>query len=98
MRLKLSLLASAVLCLILIAYGQKLPADSAPEPSRPQVYQLVPTEVEFGKNAGEGVTHQLFLLNTQTGQIWRYQPTFAMPVNGRNEVTLETFVPVNVGM
>ena len=65
---KLWLLALCVLCLILVAVGQKSsPKAEAVASSR---YQLVPAQVD--SLSGEKVQHTVFLLDTQTGKVWKY--------------------------
>lgn len=66
---KLWLLALCVLlCLTLVAAGQK----SSPKPERAASsrYQLVPAQVD--SLTGEKVQHTIFLLDTQTGKVWKY--------------------------
>src|ERR1019366_5658527 len=68
MSVKLWLVALCVLCLILVAVGQKSsPKAEAAALSR---YQLVPAQVD--SLAGEKVQHTVFLLDTQTGKVWKY--------------------------
>jgi hypothetical protein len=68
MSVKLWLLALCVLCLILVAVGQKSsPKAEAAALSR---YQLVPAQVD--SLSGETVQHTVFLLDTQTGKVWKY--------------------------
>ena len=68
MNVKLWLLALCVLCLILVAVGQKSsPKAEAVASSR---YQLVPAQVD--SLSGETVQHTVFLLDTQTGKVWKY--------------------------
>ena len=68
MNVKLWLLALCVLCLILVAAGQK--PSPKPEPGASSRYQLVPEQVD--SLSGEKVQHTVFLLDTQTGKVWKY--------------------------
>ena len=61
------LLALCVLCLTLVAAGQR--SASKPEPVGSSRYQLVPAQVD--SLTGE-VQHTVFLLDTQTGKVWKY--------------------------
>jgi hypothetical protein len=101
---KLSLLALCVLCLITVAGGQK-PSSKA-EPSTPSRYQLVPAQVD--SLSGEKVQHTVFLLDTQTGKVWKYvasgQPKTLKDKDQTNDLsggstlvglTPGTFVPVD---
>jgi len=65
---KLWLLAVCVLCLILVAAGQK--SSPKAEPAASSRYQLVPAQVD--SLTGEKVQHTVFLLDTQTGKVWKY--------------------------
>jgi hypothetical protein len=67
MNVKLWLLALCVLCLILVAVGQKSSLKPEAAASR---YQLVPAQVD--SLSGETVQHTVFLLDTQTGKVWKY--------------------------
>ena len=67
MNVKLWLLALCVLCLILVAAGQK--PSPKPEPAASSRYQLVPAQVD---SLTGGVQHTVFLLDTQTGKVWKY--------------------------
>ncbi|MGA3091884.1 MAG: hypothetical protein ABSD75_25025 [Terriglobales bacterium] len=59
---------SVLLCLTLLAVGQK--ASPKPEPAPSSRYQLVPAQVD---SLTEGtVQHTVFLLDTQTGKVWKY--------------------------
>ena len=68
MKVKLWLLALCVLCLMLVAVGQK--SSPKPEPAASSRYQLVPAQVD--SLSGETVQHTVFLLDTQTGKVWKY--------------------------
>ena len=57
-----------VLCLTLVAAGQK--SSPKPEPAGSSRYQLVPAQVD--SLSGETVQHTVFLLDTQTGKVWKY--------------------------
>jgi len=68
MSVKLWLLALCVLCLILVAVGQK--SSPKAESAAASRYQLVPAQVD--SLSGETVQHTVFLLDTQTGKVWKY--------------------------
>jgi len=68
MKIKLWLLALCVLCLMLVAVGQK--SSPKAEPAASSRYQLVPAQVD--SLSGETVQHTVFLLDTQTGKVWKY--------------------------
>jgi len=68
MNVKLWLLALCVLCSVLVAVGQK--SSPKPEPAASSRYQLVPAQVD--SLSGEKVQHTVFLLDTQTGKVWKY--------------------------
>jgi hypothetical protein len=69
MNVKLSLLALCVLlCLTLVAAGQK--SSPKPEGAASSRYQLVPAQVD--SLTGGTVQHTVFLLDTQTGKVWKY--------------------------
>jgi len=61
------LLALCLLCLTLVVSGQK--SSPKPEPANSSRYQLVPAQVD--SLTGE-VQHTVFLLDTQTGKVWKY--------------------------
>ena len=69
MNVRSGLLALCVLlCLALAAAGQK--SSSKPEPASASRYQLVPAQVD--SLSGGTVQHTVFLLDTQTGKVWKY--------------------------
>ena len=69
MDVKLRLLTICVLsCLSLAAAGQK--SSSKSEPAASSRYQLVPAQVD--SVGGGTVQHTVFLLDTQTGKVWKY--------------------------
>jgi len=68
MKVKLWLLALCVLCVIVVGVGQK--SSPNPEPGASSRYQLVPAQVD--SLSGEKVQHTVFLLDTQTGKVWKY--------------------------
>jgi hypothetical protein len=57
-----------LLCIASVAAGQKSSSKSEPAPS--SRYQLVPAQVD--SVAGGTVQHTVFLLDTQTGKVWKY--------------------------
>jgi hypothetical protein len=70
MKLKSGLLALCVLlCLTLAAAGQKSSPKTAPAAPSSR-YQLVPAQVD--SLTGGTVQHTVFLLDTQTGKVWKY--------------------------
>lgn len=83
--------------LLAVAVGTLVGLLVAPRASR-TVQAAVPIDTRFQmysatiSNTG-GLDHEEFLLDTQTGQIWRYNPT-VVPSNGLVEP--EVFVPVPI--
>ncbi len=67
MKRKSWLIAVVALGLSLVAVGQK--ASPKPDPVGSSRYQLVPAQVD--SLTGE-VQHTIFLLDTQTGKVWKY--------------------------
>ena len=59
---------SILLCLTLTAAAQK--PSPKPEPVASSRYQLVPAQVD--SLGGGTVQHTVFLLDTQTGKVWKY--------------------------
>jgi hypothetical protein len=57
-----------LLCLTLDAAGQK--PSPKPEPAAASRYQLVPAQMD--SLTGGTVQHTVFLLDTQTGKVWKY--------------------------
>ncbi len=69
MKAKLSLVSLCVLlCMVPFAVGQK--SSPKPEPTASSRYQLVPAQVD--SLGGGTVQHTVFLLDTQTGKVWKY--------------------------
>jgi hypothetical protein len=69
MKAKLSLVPLYVLlCMVPIAAAQK--SSPKPEPAASSRYQLVPAQVD--SLGGGTVQHTVFLLDTQTGKVWKY--------------------------
>lgn len=90
-----------VVCLFACALplqGQKAPVPSMPH-TVPARYQLLSLEFENEGPAGEPKTtsKRVFLLDSQTGQVWRYQASSAFTDNDKKLVEVpELFVPVKI--
>jgi len=84
---KLWLLVLSVMCLMVVATGQK--AETKSEPFGQSRYQLAAAQEE---RAGKLV----FVLDTQTGRVWQYQS--AMLGTGNIPTFPETFVSVRFGI
>jgi hypothetical protein len=69
MNVKSVLLALCVLLCLTLAAGQKSSPKSAPAAPSSR-YQLVPAQVD--SLPGGTVQHTVFLLDTQTGKVWKY--------------------------
>jgi hypothetical protein len=55
------------------AQDRKSPAPQALQNG--QRYQLFAARVDFTNNEVEGSSNEVFLLDTQTGKVWRFQST-----------------------
>jgi hypothetical protein len=58
------------LCLTLVAAAQNPSSKPAPPAAANSRYQLVPAQVD--SLTGGTVQHTVFLLDTQTGKVWKY--------------------------
>lgn len=96
---KFTLMYLAVLCLVIPTYGQqptsKPKASEASASYPPQRYQLITAEIEWSTHQ-EGRSPALFLLDTQTGRVWRYQAPSSSEVEGKTEHFPEVFIPVEI--
>ena len=57
---------------------------------------MIPAQVELGLHAGEGLSMQLFLVDTQTGRVWRYQPSSVVGEGKGTVITPELFIPIEL--
>lgn len=98
---KLWLLGLCLAGLAVIANGQK-PAPPSSEPTSVSRYQLVAAQVESqGDQPTTTVTtHEVFMLDTQTGKVWRYtaQNVGKSPQGspGQTMIIPEAFIMVEV--
>ena len=81
----------------LAAVGQQ----STPTASRSGLsqarFQLMSAEVDAGVGMGGDVTHEVFLIDTQTGKVWRFQPAgMSKEKQGNTGEIPQLFVPVNI--
>jgi hypothetical protein len=72
MERKLLLVVVGILCVVLLASGQK-PAPKV-EPSPTNRYQLVTAQIWEGTSDNSN-TAKMFLLDTATGRVWLYCPS-----------------------
>ena|SRR5450755_1204308 len=96
-----SILITLLLFATVSARGQKttsLPYPAAPEPAAQGRYQLISTHIELNGQTGESLHSQLFLLDTRTGRVWRYQPAGSIQVEGQQAPTSvpEVFIPIEI--
>ncbi|HXM64151.1 MAG TPA: hypothetical protein VN950_25035 [Terriglobales bacterium] len=96
--MKVTALIFVVLFAALPMNGQKKSATAMPSsPTQTETsgrYQLIPAQVELGMHAGEALSMQLFLVDTQTGRVWRYQPSGVVGEGKGAVVTPEMFIPI----
>lgn len=82
MKLSWLVTLSSVMALTLVGPGQErrsapaqvVPREAAPPPNGR--YQLIAAEVENQDQSGNFTSHEVFLLDTQTGSLWRFQARF----------------------
>lgn len=92
MRRSLGVLFAGIVCLALYAAAQKLPSQSYV--SQAQRYQLVTARVAVQPGTGE--ENALFLLDTATGRVWRYQGYTKYVLDQKETYERDKFVPVSV--
>jgi hypothetical protein len=87
--LGLTLLLSGICCA-----QQK--AIAPPSPAKEVRYQLVSLEVdESPGGSSSAVYHEVFLLDVQTGEVWRYQPaSLVKNADGTHQLVPEVLIPV----
>lgn len=63
-----------------------------------QRYQLIAAQVEDVNNEGSDVTRNaIFLVDTSTGGVWRYEPTeLTKTPNGKGQLLFDRFYPVKI--
>lgn len=86
------LIIATILALAIILYAQQ----NSPKPLSPiQRYQMFAAQVNLiGNPDGE---RDIFILDTQTGQAWKYQPLQAVTdKDGSHKVLPELFYPVEM--
>lgn len=89
MKLRVLLCVLVVLCSATLATSQKAESSNNSETQR---YQFVTAKVET--TAGNGEVNTLFLLDTTTGKVWRYQPLWVTKKDQKQEVQDELFIPI----
>ncbi len=89
----LVVLLSGLLVTILVAQQ-----SSTKTSGTAQRYQLVPALIEDEGNEGGDVTrHAVFLVDTNTGGVWRYEPLGINKTPGaKNQLLLDRFYPVKI--
>lgn len=86
----------AVFARIVSAQQRNPPKPSAPIPPRFQLVQ-VSLDRQNGSSNQVATYHELFLLDTQTGKLWHYQPDLILKGDGKNtSFSPEMLVPVKV--
>ncbi len=92
----LSLVALTVCVGGLSTQAQQSHVASASTKSQGQ-YQLVPVALDAGVGMGGGTTNELFLIDTQSGKVWRYQVGgVGKKPDGTREEIPELFWPVGI--
>jgi len=80
--------------------AQKAAVQSTPHPvSTGARYQLVSLEFDQvgGTSTGESRSRAVFLLDSQTGRVWRYQPEHVWEGKDNKPVKVtELFIPIQV--
>jgi hypothetical protein len=61
----------AVVSLAVVSTQSQQPRSD--ESVRSGRYQVIPAVVDAGAGQGGGTTHELFLVDTQSGRVWRFQ-------------------------
>jgi hypothetical protein len=95
-------IASLLLCVSLSsAQSQQTSKEPIPQPKPVQVasanprYQLVTASIEDGVAANQKT---VFLLDTQTGRVWKFQDTFfSTDPSGKKNAQSAVFIPVQIG-
>lgn len=62
---------ACILSLICLSVQSQQPRSD--EPTHQGRFQVIPAVVDAGAGQGEGTTHELFLIDTQSGRVWRFQ-------------------------
>ena len=90
----------SVLLITLSGLSQEPRRQSAPPVAPPAAspsgrYQIVAATLDDGISQK---TQTVFLINTQTGNVWKYQEAFtATDTDGTKKIIPAAFVPVDVG-
>jgi len=93
----------ATMCILLLASAtlsaqQPSPKPSPTLPSSPAAsgrYQLIPALLD---DAASTPLKTVFLLDTQTGKVWKYQEAFTLhEQDGTTRIMPATFVSVDIG-
>jgi hypothetical protein len=75
-------LAGALILAASLQSGQQKPSANAPQQNI-QRYQLFPAKAPYETKTGEAFEEALFLIDTQTGEIWRYERSFSSVKDGK---------------
>jgi hypothetical protein len=92
---KIAIAATAILIVVVLAWGQSTPNERTPTPGR---YQLIAAPVPGQVGSGAPATEQhMFMLDTMTGKVWSYVPAsdFTTP-SGKPAFSPEMLVHVFV--
>jgi hypothetical protein len=84
--------------------GASLVVALAQTPQRPSQkpaeskgrFLLVPAEIDAGPGTGGAITHKVFLIDSQTGRVWRFDPGALVEQEGKMVSYPEMFVPVGI--
>jgi hypothetical protein len=81
----------------LAAVGQQSTPTASRSASPQARFQLISAEVDAGVGMGGDVTHEVFLIDTQTGKVWRFQAGgVSKDKQGNMGEVPQLFFPVNI--
>jgi hypothetical protein len=75
---------------------QRSAAKSEPSISQQQHFQIIYTEIDPDPTQLGHPAHQVFLLDTQTGRVWHYQPAGFVGQGPKAVEIPELFIPVEI--
>jgi hypothetical protein len=89
-------IAGFICILGLIGMSMQSQQPHSEEPTHSGRYQAIPAVVDAGTGTGGETTHELFLVDTQSGRVWRFQAEgIGKDSNGKAiEVAPEGFFPI----
>jgi hypothetical protein len=88
------------IAVVLLAVTSVHPQQTEAKPSSPTgKYQLLSAICEPEIASGQANEHCVFLLDTQTGRVWKYQSGVAVTdADGKQQYLSPTFIPIGVGL